>query len=916
MSKELLRCTLMVLVILSMVTSLGPEQSWASPAHDDSSSTHDVSFAGSYPSGVTRLPFVGTHPISQGPQETKCSSLISHYKGASNAYNKRAIDFPMPNGTAVLAAGSGSVVYTGSDSGGKYVIISHNGDTSRTGYWHLSAVGVSVGASVYAGQEIGKSGTPPGESAYHLHFASVTGPFAAGSVYSGAAADVTGLPGLTWFDRPGDTPTPIVWTSDRYISTASCTARNGYNDGTATGPAVATPADLRQEGSVSVSSNPTVDAATTFSLSIRNYGGTASAGFCPYLEFNGPSGAFERSYATSINGVGSCNNHTIAAGQTRTYTITASFHTVGSWSGYGIYMHNGTDYLGRIGDANPRVTFGVTQPCGADMLRVSSSVYLNPTSADNETTVSAGYSVTNTGSCSVSLLALGLAGRGTDINDIQDFPFTGPIVIGAGQTYIFTTQRAFPVGPKNFWASTHVEGDWWLTIASNGSAATTAAMTITQAPTKTFTPTSTPSSTSTPSATSTATVTPSLTYTATPSQTPTHTPTNTATASTTPSQTATVTNTPQVPTNTFAPQVPTSTWTPVVITATFTPQVPTSTFTPVVITATFTPQAPTSTFTPVVVTSTFTPQVPTLTNTPQIPTITTTPKPSATPRSAAPKVVLDKTKSKFNGWVTASFLGFTPGGIVTLRWSDGTVLGQAAASESGTGAIRFRTPLVALGDYLVEASNNFGQAASSNFRVIPRIMIAPDDHGPVGTMFRIYLYGFSPGERVDIKFFASDGQSSQVLATVTIASNGRARTDRLYIPNGTTLGDHKIVGDVIGVARSASLFFEVTRAAASRAEEPSATPSPTTTTTPELLATITPITTQTATTTPVPTDTPVIDPTATETAPPVDTATPEPTATESPTEAPTATEFPPVDPSTPEAPASATHRLLTWRRAA
>ncbi len=505
----------------------------------------------------------------------------------------------------------------------------------------------------------------------------------------------------------------------------------------------------------------------------------------------------------------------------------------------------------------------------------------------------------------------------------------------------------------------------------------TVSPTETATSTHTPTPSNTPSPTSsgTVTATSTESLTPSSTATFTP-QAPTSTftpdsPTSTwtpqvPTATFTPAPPTstwttvviTATFTPQVPTATFTPAPPTSTWTPVVITSTFTPAPPTSTWTPVVITATFTPAPPTSTFTPVVITATFTPQVPTATFTPapptstwtpvvvtatftpqaptstftpvvvtststqavptstftqQPPTATNTPKPTATPKPATPKVTLDKDKSKFNGWVTASFTGFNPGGIITLRWSDGTVLGQTSATSTGSGSLRFRTPLVALGDYLVEASNNFGQAASSNLRVIPRIMLAPADSGPVGTRFRVYFYGFAAGEAVDIRFYGADGVSYQILKQVTIASNGRAST-LVYVPAGATIGGHKISGNVVGVPRSASTTFTVTRAAANSAEDPTTVPSPSVTET--LVATITPIPTATATEIAIPTDTPVVEPTVTETPRPTDTATPEPTATEPPIEQPTATEVPPTDPSTPEAPASGSNLLPIWRHAA
>lgn len=80
------------------------------------------------------------------------------------------IDLSAPTGTPVLAASSGSVVFAGwSEVGyGNTIVIAH--DTTFTLYAHLSAIGVSCGQAVQAGQPIGGVGSTGRSSGPHLHF--------------------------------------------------------------------------------------------------------------------------------------------------------------------------------------------------------------------------------------------------------------------------------------------------------------------------------------------------------------------------------------------------------------------------------------------------------------------------------------------------------------------------------------------------------------------------------------------------------------------------------------------------------------------------------------------------------------------------------------------------------------------------
>ena len=174
---------------------------------------------------------------------------------------------------------------------------------------------------------------------------------------------------------------------------------------------------------------------------------------------------------------------------------------------------------------------------------------------------------------------------------------------------------------------------------------------------------------------------------------------------------------------------------------------------------------------------------------------------------------LSKSSSKFNGQVDATMTGFAPNDTVTLWWPDGLMLGQGTTDGAGNAVITFRTPLYPLGNYLVTGTDSAGHIAGATLRVIPRIKLT-EYSGETGSRIRVYFYGFSPGEQVEIKWYELDGTTFEVLKTVTIADNGRAST-LIDIPDDAANGKHKIQGDVIGVSRSASDWYTVTGPGAS-----------------------------------------------------------------------------------------------------
>lgn len=84
-------------------------------------------------------------------------------------------DFGVPCGTPVRAAAGGTVVSSG-DAGayGLRVTLRH-GEALETSYAHLSAPSVRVGATVTAGDVIGRSGTTGLSTGCHLHFMVIEG---------------------------------------------------------------------------------------------------------------------------------------------------------------------------------------------------------------------------------------------------------------------------------------------------------------------------------------------------------------------------------------------------------------------------------------------------------------------------------------------------------------------------------------------------------------------------------------------------------------------------------------------------------------------------------------------------------------------------------------------------------------------
>jgi murein DD-endopeptidase MepM/ murein hydrolase activator NlpD len=80
------------------------------------------------------------------------------------------VDLAAPNGTRISAAGAGVVVAAGPAEGyGNAVLIDH-GDGYLTHYGHMSAITVTAGQHVRAGDQIGTEGSTGHSTGPHLHF--------------------------------------------------------------------------------------------------------------------------------------------------------------------------------------------------------------------------------------------------------------------------------------------------------------------------------------------------------------------------------------------------------------------------------------------------------------------------------------------------------------------------------------------------------------------------------------------------------------------------------------------------------------------------------------------------------------------------------------------------------------------------
>ena len=117
----------------------------------------------------------GTPPAGDGtllwplPGHTMLTTHFGEVDAFGNA-GHRGTDIPVPEGTPILAAHSGTVLVSGwNDSYGNQVLLD-NGAGLSTRYAHMTATAVTAGETVTAGQVIGYVGSTGDSTGNHLHF--------------------------------------------------------------------------------------------------------------------------------------------------------------------------------------------------------------------------------------------------------------------------------------------------------------------------------------------------------------------------------------------------------------------------------------------------------------------------------------------------------------------------------------------------------------------------------------------------------------------------------------------------------------------------------------------------------------------------------------------------------------------------
>jgi LAS superfamily LD-carboxypeptidase LdcB len=121
--------------------------------------------------GGYKGPFTGSlmNPVNgKGPETSDFGPRSSPCAGCSS--NHMGVDFGVPDGTPVLAAANGKIVYQGWLSGyGNTVFVDH-GNGTMTQYSHLESYLGATGSTVMQGATIALSGHSGVGTAAHLHF--------------------------------------------------------------------------------------------------------------------------------------------------------------------------------------------------------------------------------------------------------------------------------------------------------------------------------------------------------------------------------------------------------------------------------------------------------------------------------------------------------------------------------------------------------------------------------------------------------------------------------------------------------------------------------------------------------------------------------------------------------------------------
>ena len=124
---------------------------------------------GSSSSGTTQVGNY-TYPLPSGYRTVSSRFGYRNHPVTGRYKLHTGVDISAPNGTPIYAAQSGAVIIAGySSAWGNYVVINH-GNGITTLYAHMSKILTTKGATVSAGQQIGKVGSTGQSTGPHLHF--------------------------------------------------------------------------------------------------------------------------------------------------------------------------------------------------------------------------------------------------------------------------------------------------------------------------------------------------------------------------------------------------------------------------------------------------------------------------------------------------------------------------------------------------------------------------------------------------------------------------------------------------------------------------------------------------------------------------------------------------------------------------
>lgn len=111
-----------------------------------------------------------TLPLLGSPAISSPFGVRAPIAGVTSSPNHPGIDYAVPVGTPVMAAGDGTVTFAGVQPGFGNVVYIDNGNGVTSIYGHLSSFAVSQGQTVSDGQQIALSGATGDVTGPHLHF--------------------------------------------------------------------------------------------------------------------------------------------------------------------------------------------------------------------------------------------------------------------------------------------------------------------------------------------------------------------------------------------------------------------------------------------------------------------------------------------------------------------------------------------------------------------------------------------------------------------------------------------------------------------------------------------------------------------------------------------------------------------------